>query len=151
MKNFIPILIIPLLVSCTNSLIVFEGGGWGKTGVFELAFKKAGEDAIDCGFHNLLTKEGRKTRKIGFECIMRAEAQDKAFIYGTYRLPLDSYAMEILIRTSSREYWTVVYDRMLGENESQLWLNLCDSIKFHKRKYYYEEKNCNERKVEEWL
>lgn len=151
MNNVVLVLLIPLLQSCANSLIVFEKGSWDETGVSKQVFQKAGENAIDCGFHNLLSKEGKKSIKVGFECVRRAISQNKSFMFGTYRIPLDSYAMEILIKPPSDNYWTIVYDRMLDEDESQLWLHACKSVKLYRHQLSYEGKQCSEKTNAEWL
>lgn len=151
MNKILLVLLFPILQSCANSLISFEKGSWDGTGVSKQVFQKAGENAIDCGFHNVLTTDGQKSVKMGFECVRRAKLQNKNFIFGTYRIPIDSYAMEILIRAPSGEYWTVVYDRMLDEEEAQLWLRTCKLVKLHKTQLSYEGKQCNEKTSADWL
>ncbi len=151
MKICILPLVIMFLLSCTPSIMSFDNGGWVVTGVTENVEKLAGSEAIDCGFHDLLTEKGKGTMLYGIECVRRAILHDRSFMYGINRIPLDSVATEILIRTSDGKYWTIVYDLEFDSDKPQLWVHSCKSVKLHKKSGTYEGKKCIEEPNSKWL
>src|SRR5690348_1801254 len=86
---------------------------WDRVGndEFRAAIDKlAGSKAIDCGFLNLNQKPARDDRRRVVKCIADARRRGAAFKYGTSRVPLDSIADEIFVRTRSGQTWILVYD-----------------------------------------
>ncbi len=145
------LLVVFCLCSCTFAIKTIDPESWKPTGVAKQVRKYAGDAAIDCGFHDLLTEKGRRTLRAGFTCMRKAKRRQQAFIYGTYYIPIDSYAFEILMSDASGEYWHVVYDRMLGESDSQLWVRRCKTLEIYKLDLDYRVKDCKKMPFEEWL
>ena len=89
------------------------------------------EDSRNCGYHNLLTDEGRNSYDYGFDCVIESDELGVPFFIGTVRLPHDSYAYEVTIRDENSEYWFITYDKITwAENENQLWVDICKQAKF---------------------
>ncbi len=105
----------------------------------------AGSNARDCGFYNLMNKDARKAaRQVGLGCAEQAFSEGVAFKFGTVRLPIDSYAYEVLIRSPDGENWLIVYDIIVDGTDPQIWFKKCESIAFPRRNGFYEGKDCIE-------
>lgn len=142
-------LLIPafiLLSSCAAAPNEFEFPSWGDTGYdgfVESIDIVAGSAAVNCGFFDLVNLEGdASNRDDGLDCALRSYRSGLPFKYGTVRLPEDSYAWEILVRSPEGENWLIVYDIMIDGTEPQIWFKKCEAVMFRKRLSSYEGKNC---------
>ena len=90
----------------------------------------AGPDFVDCGFVNLLEDSSDERLHDGMRCARQAFKQSRAFRYGSLRIPMDSYAREILIRSGDGKLWLVTHDMMLDGDAQQLWKQRCSRLRF---------------------
>lgn len=122
----------------------------GYEGFLESINLSSGSNVENCGFHDLMTEEGKKSVEYGYKCARQNANAGKPFKFGTVRLPIDSFAFEILIGTADSEYWLVVYDVMIDGDAPQQWAKKCNSIKFSRKNQDYEGKRCGEINSEVW-
>jgi hypothetical protein len=88
---------------------------------------------VDCGFVNLLEDSSRRSLRAGMSCARQAFESNLPFRYGSLRIPHDSYATEILLRTADGTLWLLTTDQMLGEQEYQYWKQKCTQLVFKPR------------------
>ncbi len=134
-----------LLAGCSSTPEAFDFPDWGNVGYEGFADSidvVAGSDAVNCGFFDLLTEEGRRDRAHGVRCAKHAYADGIPFKFGTVRLPLDSYAYEVLLRSPSGENWRIVYDIMIDSTAPQIWFQKCESVEFERRPHHYRVHDC---------
>lgn len=153
MKYFILSVIIIVVFSCAQSTYIAVEP-WPQisyTGFKESIDKLAGEGAIDCGFHDLMSREGKRSYKLGVKCVKEAVMRGHSFKFGTVRLPIDSIAHEILVLSPKSEYWLVVNDRMFDDDSPQQWTQKCKEIKFNSYVLFYGGVGCTEVKNGDWF
>src|SRR5262245_57997208 len=107
-------------------------GAWqpmGYAGFSESIDALVGSTAIDCGFLNMLdTKTTDAMKRRASDCVQAAMSGGQPFKFGTVRVPIDSYAYEVLARSSTGELWQITYDQMLLEEDgAQQWNKVCKS------------------------
>jgi hypothetical protein len=90
----------------------------------------AGVDAVDCGFVNLLEDSSRARLHAGMRCARRAFKDGKPFLYASFRIPIDSYAHEVLIHSAEGTLWLLTVDRMIDEETAQFWKQKCQKLRF---------------------
>jgi hypothetical protein len=100
-------------------------------GFAESIDRLAGPGAVDCGMYNLLGHEvTRKAKRIAFDCVQAALGSRTPFKYGTLRIPIDSFATEVLVRSAEGTLWLIGHDQMIdddtGETQQQ-WNQECHS------------------------
>lgn len=88
---------------------------------------------MDCGFVNLIEDDSRKALREGMRCAREAFRKSLPFRYGSLRIPQDSYAREILIRSSDGTLWLVTHDVMIDGDAPQLWKQRCTDLHFKPR------------------
>ena len=93
---------------------------------------------VDCGFVNLIEEPNRKKLRAGMNCARNAFESGKSFRYGSVRIPIDSYAHEVLIRSADGTLWFLVHDRMLGDDDAQYWEQKCRKLTFKPRNAGFE-------------
>lgn len=139
-----------LVAGCATSSTQYRPGPWppiGYEGFAENINAIAGEDAIDCGFHNLLKwdpRDAERVRKAKLRCVQRAVERGDPFKYGTARIPIDSLAYEVLVRPRDGDYWLRTYDVMIGNPGRSQWTQQCRSIRLDMRHGWYEGVDCKE-------
>jgi hypothetical protein len=100
--------------------------GWLEQRARELA----GPRMIDCGFVNLVgDRSGEELRK-GMRCARQAFKTSAAFRYGSVRIPMDSYATEVLVRGEDGSLWLLVHDVMIDGEAPQFWVQRCGKLRF---------------------
>lgn len=153
MKYLLLFVIFIVVCSCAqNTYIAVEP--WPQisyTGFKGSIDKLAGEGATDCGFHDLMSKEGKKSYKSGVRCAKEASKRGLPFKFGTVRLPIDSIAHEVLVLSQKSEYWLIVNDRMFDDDSPQQWTQKCKEIKFKNYVLFYQGVECTEVKNGEWF
>jgi hypothetical protein len=128
------------LAGCAASAPHLESHPWKPTayqGFSESIDRLVGPDAIDCGMYDLLDRKvGGDTRRNGYRCVQIALQKRVPFKYGTHRLPIDSYATEVLARTPDGTLWFIAHDRMIddetGETQQQ-WNQVCHSAEVNRK------------------
>ena len=125
---------------------------WGEVGYqgfAEYVDRKAGRDALNCGFFETFDRRRQRTYKVpGFACVDHAIRNGLPFKYGTVRLPIDSYAFEVLVRDSSGAYWDITYDVMIDGDAPQQWVKQCKFVELDHRFSTYEVGSC--KSVVDW-
>lgn len=53
-----------------------------------------------------------------------------AFRYGSVRIPMDSYATEVLVRSADGSLWLLVHDVMIDGEAPQFWVQRCGKLRF---------------------
>jgi hypothetical protein len=95
----------------------------------ELVNKLAGPEAIDCGFINQLgEEESHAGWRAAMRCASAALEHGEPFKFGTYRIPMDSYTHEIVVRGADGQLWFLVLDVMLDGDAPQFWQERCTSV-----------------------
>jgi hypothetical protein len=94
------------------------------------ASELAGPDMIDCGFVNLVGVRPRAEIRGGISCAREAFRNSAPFRYGSVRIPLDSYATEVLVRHADGSLWLLVHDVMLDGAAPQYWVHRCEKLRF---------------------
>ena len=99
----------------------------GYQGFVESIDALVGPEAVDCGFLNLLEDStSQEARSRAHRCVRTALKGKQPFKFGTLRIPIDSYAYEVIARSSRGELWQVTFDLMLTDDESgQQWNRIC--------------------------
>jgi hypothetical protein len=132
---------VPLLFSMSAG-----AGPWaplGYDGFSESIDLLVGSSAVDCGFVNLLETPNAATRHRAYDCVRTALKNGQPFKFGTLRIPIDSYAYEVLARTPTGELWQITYDRMLvAEEGQQQWNRICKSARVDRRTLVMMAENC---------
>lgn len=139
------VVLLTLVAGCasgpeTQNFPDWEGVGY--EGFADSIDVVAGAGARNCGFFNLLTEEGRRGRRRGIRCAQQAYADGVPFKFGTVRLPIDSYAYEVLVRSSTGENWEIVYDILIDGTSAQIWFRKCESISLSRNRPGYEVHDC---------
>jgi hypothetical protein len=96
----------------------------------ERARNLAGSGMIDCGFVNLIEDRSRETLRAGMRCARHAFESSTAFRYGSIRIPVDSYATEVLVRAADGSLWLLTYDIMVDGDTPQSWVQRCERLRF---------------------
>ncbi len=157
MKIFWLFLIIITGCSTHSSLNTasIEWKPMGYSGFIESINNLLGENSVNCGFYDITRNIGeprstnRRLADKGLNCAIKADRSGKSYKYGTKRLPVDSYAYEILLKTSDSEYWLIVLDVMLGsDDDTQLWIEKCSNVIFQEKSY--KGIDCEHISVKEW-
>ena len=126
-----------------------EWGEVGYNGFTDYVDRKAGPSAINCGFFETFDRRAPRPYKVpGFDCVQYAIKNQLPFKFGTVRIPIDSYAYEVLVRDESGNFWEIVYDVMLDGDAPQQWVRRCKSVDLAPRYSAYEGKDCE--KVVDW-
>ncbi|MEM7430355.1 MAG: hypothetical protein AAF351_00320 [Pseudomonadota bacterium] len=137
-----------LLFGCVSALGIDDYLDWqhyGYDGFARSIDEVAGTDARNCGVYNLMSRDSRAAAEsAGIQCARAAYEQGVAFKFGTVRLPIDSYAHEVLVRSSTGENWLIVYDIMIDGAAPQIWFQKCESVTFEGRNVTYEGNHCIE-------
>jgi hypothetical protein len=112
--------------------------GWqpmGYQGFVESIDALVGPEAVDCGFFRIGGDEvTARVKRQAYQCVQSALKARQPFKFGTFRIPIDSYAHEILARSSRGELWQITYDVMLTDDETgQQWNQICNSVSIDKR------------------
>tara|TARA_R110002049_G_scaffold308955_1_gene515169 strand:- start:1456 stop:1935 length:480 start_codon:yes stop_codon:yes gene_type:complete len=146
--RLLAISIIALTVGCVSTPEIDEYLDWqnvGYDGFAKSIDTVAGDGAKNCGFFSVMSRDGRKaSERFGIECAKNAYEQGFAFKFGTVRLPIDSYAHEVLVHSSAGENWLIVYDIIVDGSDPQIWFQKCESVTFPIRGVAYEGHNCVE-------
>ena len=144
--------LIIFIAGCSN-FGIWRFDAWGPIG-YEGFIEKinisSGEDATNCGFHNLLTKPGKRSSKKGIQCVKNALEKEISFKHGTVRVPEDSFAYEILIGKPDGSVNEVVVDIMFDESETQQWVKHCSSASIDPDFEYYTLSECRVLAHDKW-
>jgi hypothetical protein len=142
--------ILLLVAGCAANESQYGAGPWAPIayeGFAEDVNAIAGEDAIDCGFHNLLEQgpwKAEAARKSTLRCVQTAIERGEPFKYGTLRIPIDSLAFEVLARPRGGDYWLRTYDVMVDHTGTAQWTKQCKSVRLDMRHGWYEGLDCKE-------
>ena len=119
----------------------------GYQGFSESIDAFAGPLAIDCGFFDMTEGKtiGMGQRRQALACIAEATDRGLAFKFGTLRMPIDSYAHEIFVRTTKGQSWMIVYDVMIDGDAPQQWNRLCASVQVDPRTLLLHGEGCVEK------
>jgi hypothetical protein len=137
-----------LLCSCATAETPPVAHAWplsGYEGFVESIDAFVGPAVVDCGFFNLL--EGKPTsnaRHRALTCVERAIKSGQTFKYGTERLPIDSFATEVIARTADGKLWMVVFDVMVDGDAPQQWNQVCQSVAVDPRTMIIDAQGCVE-------
>jgi hypothetical protein len=109
--------------------------------------KLVGPDAVDCGVYALtvVDKPRRADRRRVSTCIADASRRGVPFKYATRRIPIDSMADEVYLRSTSGEMWVLVFDLMLGDPSIQIWYNKCALVSVDSKTLIIFGEKCEER------
>ena len=103
----------------------------------------AGESFADCGFHDLLNrKPSRAERRDVLACLEGARRAGKSSRFGTFRLPIDSYAWEVYLRTTNGDAWMLVVDQMVDEESAQYWVLKCREVEVDRATLVLRREDC---------
>jgi hypothetical protein len=123
------------LVACASTP-TFPAPSWDGchcTQLDEISRKLAGPAMTDCGFFDLTEDSSHQRLHAGMRCARRAFGGTGAFRYGSVRIPIDSYATEVLVRALDGSLWLLTRDVMLDGDAPQLWVQRCDRLRFKPR------------------
>jgi hypothetical protein len=139
MRCALPILCL-LLGGCASTAPSFA---WPQTFDTEIA-RVAGDEVVDCGFLNV-NRGGSPAahRRAARDCMARARQQNKAFKYGTVRVPIDSTASEVLVQTRQGTY-LFIQDEMVLQNSVQRWSRRCERAEVDSRTGIISATGCSE-------
>jgi hypothetical protein len=131
------ILLVALLWACTSFADRPGHGPWepvAYVGFVESIDRLAGEGAIDCGMHDFVEKQLTWSEKrAAYGCVQHALRTGVPFKYGSQRVPIDSIATEVVVRTPDSALWLITHDRMLGEEAQQQWNQTCRTVQVDRR------------------
>ena len=137
-----------LLGSCATATPQATGHPWSPTGYegfVESIDALVGPEAIDCGFFNLVGRKPASTvRRKARACVEQAVAAGHTFKYGTARLPIDSFATEVIARTADGTLWMIAYDVMIDGDAPQQWNRICQSVAVDPRTMIIDAQGCAE-------
>lgn len=137
---------LPLLFGCAAGPTNTSYPSWGEVGyvgLTEYVDRKAGPSALNCGFFETFDRRTPRPYEVpGFACVQYAIENQNPFKYGTVRIPIDSYAYEVLVRDDSGTYWEIVYDVMIDGDAPQQWVRRCESVELFPKFSAYEGKEC---------
>ena len=85
---------------------------------------------IDCGFVSLVADQPREELRTGMRCARQAFGTSAAFRFGSVRIPMDSYATEVLVRRADGSLWLLVHDVMIDGDAPQFWTQRCGHVRF---------------------
>jgi hypothetical protein len=131
------LLVVPL-GACTTKPPPLTSGAWspeGYKGFVESIDALVGPNAVNCGYVNLLEVEkGSQARRDAYACVQYVLARGLPFKFGTYRIPIDSHAYEVLARAPDGKLWEITYDQMVDDDESgQQWNRTCRSVRMDRK------------------
>jgi hypothetical protein len=104
--------------------------GCGCSWLEQQARELAGPGMIDCGFVNVIAGRSRAELRAGMRCARRAFGRSAAFRFGSVRIPIDSYATEVLVRRADGSLWLLVHDVMIDGEAPQFWVQRCEKVRF---------------------
>ena len=120
-----------LLCACATGA-QSAGDAWASQGYSGFAGSVdslVGPDAVDCGFFDLMKDlPSRKIRRQAEQCVNNAVRDGRNFKFGTLRLPMDSYATEVIARTADGKLWSIVFDVMIDGDAPQQWNRICQEV-----------------------
>jgi len=121
-----------LLCSCATATPPPGAHAWNPTGYegfVESIDALVGPTVVDCGFFDLLErKPASKVRRKAHACVEQAITAGQTFKYGTLRLPIDSFATEVIARTADGKLWMIAYDIMIDGEAPQQWNQICQKV-----------------------
>ena len=137
-----------LLCSCVTAGSQPIGKAWtsaGYEGFAESIDALVGPGFVDCGFFILVAdKPASAVRRQARACVERAISAGQTFKYGTERLPMDSYATEVIARTADGKLWKIVFDIMIDGEAAQQWNQICQSVAVDSRTMIIDASGCIE-------
>jgi len=137
-----------LLCACATAGTEPSGNAWslsGYEGFVESIDAFVGPSAVDCGFFNLIEgKPAPAVRRRAHACVKSAIASGLAFKYGTKRLPIDSYATEIVVRAADGKFWMIVFDVMIDGEAAQQWNRICQAVAVDPKTMIIDARECVE-------
>ena len=137
-----------LLCSCATAETQTIRLAWpsaGYAGFSESIDALVGPGLVDCGFFNLIAgKPASAVRRQARACVDGAIAAGQTFKYGTERLPIDSYATEVIARTKDGRLWKIVFDVMIDGEAAQQWNQICQSVAVDPRTLIIDATGCIE-------
>ncbi len=132
--------------SCTSGPPILEYPPWGDVGYngfSEYVDQKAGPNALNCGFFETFDRRRQRSYKVpGFDCVRHAVENNLSFKYGTVRLPIDSYAYQVLVRDESGVFWDITYDVMIDGDAPQQWVRRCEIVELIAQYSSYQVEDC---------
>lgn len=148
-----------VLAACTPQVVKqWDTSPWKAFGYKGMAAKinrLAGIDSLNCGIHNKLESNdpanSHMTQTDSRDCVKQSILTKTPFRYGSIRIPTDSYLFDVLVLSSTGEYWTVRYDAMLDGSGSAHFIERCNSVKINYSDLTYEGVDCQPAAAEEWL
>jgi hypothetical protein len=143
------VLALPILLcSCATADMQPAGREWsasGYEGFAESIDVLVGPAVVDCGFFDLIgDKPAPAVRRQAFTCVDGAIKSGKAFKYGTQRLPMDSYATEVIARTPDGKLRMIIFDVMIDGEAPQQWNRICEKVSVDPRTLIIEGEGCVE-------
>jgi len=136
-----------LLCSCATSATQPTGQAWSSSGYagFAASIDAFVGPAVDCGFFDLIGgKPALAVRRQVHACVGRAITAGVPFKYGTRRLPLDSFATEVIARTADGKLWMIVFDIMIDGDAAQQWNQTCQTVAVDPRTLIVDAQGCVE-------
>jgi hypothetical protein len=139
---------VVLATSCATEVAQYQPGMWkpmGYEGFSETVNAVAGDDAVDCGFVNLVPLDSEPAHRAAFQCVQAAIRRGDPFKYGTADIPIDSLAYMVLAKPRGEDFWLRTYDVMISpERERAQWTKRCKSVRLNGRRMTYEGFECTE-------
>jgi hypothetical protein len=146
--RFVALVSSMLMSSCATAGTQSIEQAWassGYRGFVESIDAFVGPGLVNCGFFNLIEgKPASAARRQAHTCVKRAIAAGQTFKYGTTRLPIDSYATEVIARTADGRLWMIVFDVMIDGEAPQQWNRVCQSVAVDPRTMIIDARNCVE-------
>lgn len=155
MKKIIFTCLVVALTACSLHKSESQKLAWpqiGFAGLNEKIDQLAGDEAKNCGFYDLTnTKQQDQYQDAVAVCVKNAVSRQQPFKLASVRIPVDSYAYEILVFTKEQEYWLITYDVMLDQSDANLWARVCKKISIDSANFGYEGNGCVDENIAEWL
>lgn len=153
MKKIILSFLIVALVACNLHKSEGQIHAWPKiafAGFNEKIDQLAGGGTENCGFYDLTkAKQQDQYHAALTVCVKSAVSRQQPFKLASVRIPVDSYAYEILVFTKEYEYWLITYDVMLDQSDANLWARVCKKVSIDSTGY--EGNDCVDENITEWL
>ena len=123
---------------------------FGYPGLLEHINLAVGEDAINCGYHDIIRNESYSVpyAQSGLRCAEEAYNKKQSFKFAYKFIPIDSYVIRVLLLTPTKEIWIIETDRMISNGDSTQWNRRCKSISFTNDDF--EGKDCEDFNNSDW-
>ena len=135
MRNFFTVLSVATLTACTTATPPEPPKDWpaiAYAGFIEKIDRLAGSGAVNCGLIDQV-KGGSKAEiksqiRTAQKCVDVSISSGTPFKVGSFRIASTSYLYEVATRSSTGEYWVVLFDRAMDGSENMHFVKRCKSL-----------------------